>query len=96
MERSEAVAVVDALERFVAETPAGRNADALNRVKRTARHLRRAPGSNEYVLGALEHWAEVFYSDGQGALYAGGPQQVRGFMLQQLGRMRSLVAPSAL
>ncbi len=58
-------------------------------------HLRRAPGSNDYVLGALEHWAEVFFTDGRSALYAGGAQEVRGFMLQQLGRTRSLVEPAA-
>ncbi len=95
MERSEAIAVVDALERFVIETPAGRNTEALSRVRRATRHLRHAPGSNEYILGALEHWAEVFYSDSQCAMYAGGSPQVRGFILQQLWRTRSLVAPAA-
>ncbi len=95
MERSEAVAVVDALERLVVETPAGRNTEALARVRRATGHLRHAPGSNEYILGALEHWAEVFFSDRECALYAGGSPQVRGFMLQQLGLTRSLVAPSA-
>ncbi len=91
MDAADAVAVLDALERYIAGSAPGANPEALERVERAVLRLRRAPLASGFSLAAIQHWSTIFFSEREHGLYAGGPAQVRRFILDEVARLRTSV-----